>query len=139
MFGGVCMHNFIISGFADEINPDIIQQFEHLNTLGMSYFEPRGINGKNISELNTEETEELLATMKKYGIKASSIGSPIGKIKITDDFEPHFETFKNVVRIAKTLDCRYIRMFSFFMPAGEDPAIYRDEVIARLNKVIENM
>ncbi len=131
------MHNFIISGFSDEIDPNIIKQFEHLNALGISYFEPRGINGKNISELTIEETEELLLAMKKYGIKASSIGSPIGKIKITDDFEPHMETFKNVVRVAKALDCRYIRMFSFFMPAGEDPALYRDEVISRLKKLKE--
>jgi len=129
------MHNFIISGFSDEIDPDIIKQFEHLNTLGIKYFEPRGINGKNIADLSESESDELLATMQKYGIKASSIGSPIGKIKITDDFEPHMEKFKNVVAIAKKLDCKYIRMFSFFMPQGEDPAIYRDEVIARLKKL----
>ncbi len=129
------MHKFIISGFSDEIDPDIIKQFEHLNTLGIKYFEPRGINGKNIADLSESEADELLSAMQKYGIKASSIGSPIGKIKITDDFEPHMEKFKNVVAIAKKLDCKYIRMFSFFMPQGEDPAIYRDEVIARLKKL----
>ena len=54
------------------------------------------------------------AAAEEYGIKASSIGSPIGKIKITDDFAPHFEKYKRIVKTAKMLDCKYIRMFSFF-------------------------
>ena len=41
--------------------------------------------------------------MEKYGIKVSSIGSPIGKIKLTDSFEEHFEKFKRVVAIAKEM------------------------------------
>ena len=48
-----------ISGFSDEISSDIITQFTVLNKLGINYFEPRGINGKNISELNNEELENL--------------------------------------------------------------------------------
>ena len=90
-----------LSGFADEISSDIDEQFE-----------PRGVNGKNIAELSVEEVKDLKEKMEKYGIKASSIGSPIGKIKITDDFCPHFEVFKRIVTTAKTLDAKYIRMFS---------------------------
>ena len=75
-----------ISGFSDEISEDICKQFDVLNKLGIKYFEPRGVNGKNISELSIEETETLKKAMLDYGIKVSSIGSPIGKIKLTDDF-----------------------------------------------------
>ena len=39
-----------ISGFSDEISEDICKQFDVLNKLGIKYFEPRGVNGKNISE-----------------------------------------------------------------------------------------
>ena len=85
------MSNFIISGFADEIDKNVKIQFDHLNKLGMSYYEPRFIEDKNISELNEDEAKFLKSQMDEYGIKASSIGSPIGKIKITDDFEPHME------------------------------------------------
>ena len=109
------MSNFIISGFADEIDPKITTQFEHLNKLGISYFEPRGINGVNISEINSEQLAELKDDMKKYGIKVSSIGSPIGKIGINDPFEPHLEKLKYVIKIAKELDTKYIRIFSFFI------------------------
>ena len=36
-------------------------------------------------------------------IETSAIGSHYGKIKITDDFEEHFENFKNCVKVAKIL------------------------------------
>ena len=82
-----------ISGFSDEISRDVRKQFAGLNKLNISYFEPRGIGPKNIADLNDEEVAELKETMEKYGIKVSSIGSPIGKIKLTDSFEEHFEKF----------------------------------------------
>ena len=50
-----------ISGFSDEISSDIKVQFEALKRLGIKYFEPRGINGKNISELTEAEAKELKA------------------------------------------------------------------------------
>lgn len=126
------MSKFTISGFSDEIDSSIEKQFTHLNTLGISYFEPRGINGTNIADLNDEELKNLKSDMAKFGIKASSIGSPIGKININDDFEPHFEKFKRVCEIANELDTKYIRMFSFFMPKGENPANYKNKVIDQL-------
>ncbi|MBQ7901340.1 MAG: sugar phosphate isomerase/epimerase [Clostridia bacterium] len=121
-----------ISGFSDEISKNVTEQFEHLNKLGIEYFEPRGIDGTNISDLTIEQAHQLKATMDKYGIKASSIGSPIGKIGINDEFEPHLEKLAHTIEIAKILGTKYIRIFSFFIPQGEDAASYRDEVIARM-------
>ena len=103
-----------ISGFSDEISSDTGEQFRVLNKLGISFFEPRGIDGKNISMLDDSEVNALAEKMKKYAIKASSIGSPIGKIKLKDDFDEHFETFKRVVKTAKMLNSEFIRIFSFY-------------------------
>ncbi len=125
-----------ISGFSDEIAPEIDVQFQVLNKLNMGYFEPRGINGKNISTLTDEEVADLKAKMEQYGIKVSSIGSPIGKIKLSDDFEAHFALYERVVAIAKALDTRYIRMFSFY-PDGETwTEADRAEVLKRLARMI---
>lgn len=121
-----------ISGFSDEIDKSIVTQFTVLNKLGISYFEPRGVDGKNISELTDDEVKALKENMKKYGIKASSIGSPIGKIFLSDDFDAHFETFKRVVKTAKELDAKYIRIFSFFKSYDN-----RDEVIEKLKMMIK--
>lgn len=126
-----------ISGFSDEIASDIDTQFAVLAKLGIKYFEPRGINGKNISTLNDDEVIALKAKMDECGIKASSIGSPIGKIRLCDNFDAHFEVFKRVVAIAKELDARYIRMFSFYHNGGEWTREERAGVIERLQKMIE--
>ncbi len=126
-----------ISGFADEIAADTTTQFEVLNKLGIGYFEPRGVDGKNISELSDNEAKALKEKMDKYGIKVSSIGSPIGKIKLTDDFEKHFELYKRTVKIAKILDVKYIRIFSFYHDGGEWNAEERSQVFTQLERMIE--
>jgi len=129
------MAKFILTGFSDEIDEKITKQFEHLNKLSISYFEPRGIDGKNISDLDDAEVFSLSDEMNRYGIKASSIGSPLGKIKITDDFAPHLEKLERTIKTAKTLGTKYIRVFSFYIPEGEDPSNYRSEVIKRLKEM----
>ena len=127
-----------ISGFSDEIASDITTQFEVLNKLNIKYFEPRGVNGKSISALTEEEAVELKKAMDQYGIKASSIGSPVGKIKLSEDFEAHFEMYKRIVKIAKILDTRYIRMFSFWKDEEGTPwtEAERAEVFTRLKRMI---
>ncbi|MCM1026440.1 MAG: sugar phosphate isomerase/epimerase [Roseburia sp.] len=127
-----------ISGFSDEIAEDVDTQFRVLNKLGIRYFEPRGINGKNISALSDEETEELKEKMAAYGIQVSSVGSPIGKVKLEADFEEHFAQFRRVVEIAEKLGTKNIRMFSFYHEGGKDwTAGERAEVLARLRRMID--
>lgn len=125
-----------ISGFSDEIAEDIKTQFEVLKKLDIHYFEPRGIDGKNISELTDEETAGLKEKMEQCGIKVSSIGSPIGKVKLSDDWEKHFSLFRRVVRTAKILDARYIRVFSFYHEGGEWTKEEREEILKRLKRMI---
>lgn len=126
-----------ISGFSDEISQSVDMQFDVLNKLGIRYFEPRGIDGKNISALTDEEVILLKEKMNKAGIKVSSIGSPIGKIKLTDPFEPHYKLFRRVVAIAKMLDTKYIRMFSFYHDGGDTwTAEERETVLSRLRQMI---
>lgn len=125
-----------ISGFSDEIASDVKTQFEVLNKLGIKYFEPRGVDGKNISELNDDEVIALKEKMDRYGIKVSSIGSPVGKVKLTDDLDAHFEMFKRVVKTAKMLDTKYIRIFSFYHNGDEWTDDERELVLKELKKLI---
>jgi len=132
------MSKFTISGFSDEISKNLDEQAPVLNELGIKYIEVRGTEYGNISTLTVEQSEDLAERIAAKGIKVSCIGSPIGKIKITDDFEPHFETFLNCLRIAKLFGAKYIRMFSFYPPEkGEDMGIWREEVLARWRKFID--
>lgn len=127
----------MISGFSDEIDASIERQFQVLKKLQIFYFEPRGIDGKNISELSDEEIVRLKERMKAEQIHASAIGSPIGKVKLKEDFESHFALFQRVVWIAKQLNTKYIRMFSFFHDGNDVwTNAERNEVLGRLRRMI---
>lgn len=126
-----------ISGFADEIAEDLRTQIEVIKKLGISYIEMRGVNGKPLVEHTLEEVKEIKRQLDEQEIKLSSIGSPIGKIQITDPFDEHFELYKKTVEIAKIMEMPYIRMFSFFIPSGEVPETYHDQVFERLQKFVD--
>lgn len=125
-----------ISGFSDEIAMDMDTQFKVLEKLNIHYFEPRGINGRNIADLTDQEVERLRKKMTAHGIRVSSIGSPIGKVKLEEDLEAHFCQFQRVVEIAEKLDAKYIRMFSFYHEGGEWTGEERAQVLEQLRRMI---
>ena len=131
------MSRFILSAFADEIADDLNVQMGVLEQHGIRYIEIRALNGKSIVNHTLQEVEDIKKKLDERGFSISAIGSPIGKINITDDFEPHIELFRHTIKIAKLLETKYIRMFSFYMPSGQNPQIYRDEVIKRWRVFIE--
>ena len=129
-----------ISGFADEISSVFSEQLETVSKLGMEYISLRSANGKNISDFTVEEVEnELLPVLKSFGIKVSSLGSPIGKIDIEDDeaFADQLNKLDRLCNICKCLNCRYIRIFSFFLPKGVDPDRFKGRVVDKLKQFVE--
>lgn len=126
-----------LSGFADEIDMDLSKQIAVLKKLDMSYVEMRGVNGKGLVEYTLEEVKEIKKQLFDAGIRLSSVGSPIGKIKINDDFLPHMELYKHTVEIAHEMEAPYIRMFSFFMPQDEDYAPYRGKVLSQVGQFVD--
>lgn len=125
-----------LTGFADEISPELDEQVATLAAEEMRYLELRSAWGTNILDLGDDEIDRVKATLGAAGIGVSSIGSPIGKIGIADDFAPHLDRFGRALEVAHRLEAPYIRIFSFFIPEGEDPARYRDEVIDRLRRIV---
>ena len=67
----------------------------------------------------------------------SSIGSPIGKIFIDDDFGPHLVRMRHAAEVAQRLDAPFIRLFSFFIREGDDPDDHRDEVLRRMRALAD--
>lgn len=131
------MSCFLLSAFADEIADDLKIQMETLGQHGIGYMEIRSVNGKSIVNHSLQEVADIKKKLDKMHLKISAIGSPIGKINITDDFGPHMELFKHTVKIAQILETKYIRMFSFYIPKGKKPEMYRDEVINRWREFIK--
>ena len=130
------MANIILSAFADEYADSFEEQLSGLCKLGISHIEIRHVDKKNISKLTKDDVLEAKRLLDKYGIKVSAIGSPLGKIKLDGDLDGHFETAKRVFEYANILGAKYVRMFSFYAPAGKSIVDMKDEVFAALEKML---
>jgi sugar phosphate isomerase/epimerase len=125
-----------LTGFADEISPELDQQLDTLVAEQMRFLELRGAWGTNVLKLSDQQVARVKADLAARGIGVSSIGSPIGKIGIVDDFAPHLDDFRRALHVAHELDSPFIRIFSFFIPAGDDPASHRGAVLDRLGQLV---
>ena len=124
----------IISGFADEIDPQLDVQLKVVKELGMEYICFRAADGKGVAEYTVDEVKEnILPRLNAAGVKVSSLGSPIGKIDIDDDaaYEKQLQQLDTLCQICNLLDCKYIRMFSFWM-LNKNPDEWKDEVLRKL-------
>ncbi|MGI6610322.1 MAG: sugar phosphate isomerase/epimerase family protein [Limnochordia bacterium] len=126
-----------LSAFADEISKDLTEQLDVLESESIRFVELRGVWGKNVTNLSDDEVATIGETLRSRNVGVSCIGSPIAKVGIEDDFEPHFAKFRRIMTISKALNARYIRIFSFYIPAGADPAKYRTEVLGRMQTMVE--
>jgi sugar phosphate isomerase/epimerase len=126
-----------LSGFVDEVSDDFSLQCKVAAGLGLRYVEVRSAWGTNILDLDESQLSTLQETLASNDLKVSSIGSPIGKISIDDEFPPHLERMRHAVEVAMTLEAPYIRLFSFFIPEGTDPDSRRDEVLNRMSALAE--
>lgn len=126
-----------LSGFSDEISPDLEEQCRLIRELGLRHIELRSAWNINVLDLDDSQLERARATLDRHGIRVSSIGSPIGKIGIEDEFEPHLARSRHAVDVAHRFEAEYIRVFSFFIPEGGDPDDHRDEVLRRMRALAE--
>ena len=133
------MAHFIYSAFCDESGESSIGgQMSACKRSGITHMELRGFGKElNINNLSVKQAREMKEEIDRDGIKVASIGSGYGKINIKEDFAPHFENFKNTVEVAKILEAKYIRIFSFYFSEGDSYEEYRDEVIRRVKAMTD--
>jgi len=126
-----------LSAFADEVTDDFLGQVKFLVKEKVGYIEPRFIDKKNIMDL----TKDLLGVARKIikdnGLKVSAIGSPIGKVRLDEPFQPHLDKFKRAVDIALLFESPFIRMFSYYAPQGKNIDDYREQVTERMSAKVE--
>ncbi len=131
------MAKFVLSAFADEASPRLDEQIKALREEEISLIELRGVDGKNVSNLTMEEAAAVKAKLDAAGIRLSALGSPYGKTSLGVSFDEHLALFKHGLEICKALDCKRIRMFSFYPAEGVSPADSREEVLRRLTIMLE--
>ncbi len=124
-----------LSAFADEISQDPLEQIDVLTRHGIRHIEFRAIHGTNVLDLDDEQHEAYRGLLRARGFGLSALGSPIGKIRITESFDNHLLRFGRALDLADFYETPRIRVFSFYIPPGDDPAVYREEVIARMKEL----
>ncbi len=144
----------ILSGFADEAAnaKTIDQQFAALAALGLQYYSIRFIdagNGvKNVMQLTKSEITRVRHAQGEYGLNVSSIGSPIGKVKlldVDDKTKNRYVPFKRYLQkdvhkaceLAHAFESKLIRGFSFYHPRGTSPEEHLPQVIDQLGQIAE--
>lgn len=131
------MKNIKIYAFSDEASPNIDKQIEALLKNGLNGMEIRNVDGVNVSDITLEKAHEVKEKLDKNNLCVWSIGSPIGKISINGDFEAHLTKFRHTLKVAKILGTNNMRIFSFYIPKGEEPEKYKNDVIQRLKQFCE--
>ena len=121
-----------LTGFADEISPELEEQLETLAQESIGYMELRSVWNTNVLDLSDDELDRIKYATAQRGLRISSIGSPIGKVPVTNPFGPHLERFRRALRAADVMEAPYVRVFSFFIPEDQEPGHYREEVIDRM-------
>ena len=111
---------FTLSAFADEISPDPQKQIDVLNGCDVRHIEFRSILGTNVLALSDLQIAGIQGAAGRNGFKLSAIGSPIGKIRMDEPFEPHQEKFKRAIELCKVFDTPNIRIFSYYPPENFD-------------------
>jgi sugar phosphate isomerase/epimerase len=144
----------IISGFADEGPADkkAEAQLTMLAALGMSWYSLRFVDAgkgvKNVMRLDRQEIRRLKRLHEEFGVRVSSIGSPIGKVKLLEvedgtanayiPFEKYLKNdVQRAVDLAGQFETRLIRGFSFYHPRGTNPEEYLEPVAERLGRICE--
>ena len=139
----------LLTGFADEASESklVAEQFSVMAALGLKYLSLRFIdagNGiKNAMDLNEDEIGVVQRELKRFDLEVSSLGSPIGKVKLFDfddgtsnQFFEADDYLENHVhkacRLAKSFGTKLIRGFSFYQPRGEKPQQYVQDSANRL-------
>lgn len=128
-------NKFQLCAFADEADGKLVGQIDAMVANAIPYLEVRGVDGKNVGDLNAQEATALRDSLAAKGLSVWSLGSPSGKTQITADFAPEIERFKRLLQTADITGAKCIRLFSFFGTEGKDE--YFDEICARLQQFID--
>jgi sugar phosphate isomerase/epimerase len=144
----------IVSGFADEAanNKTAVEQFAAFAALGLQYYSIRFIDVgkgiKNALQLTLPEIQKVRQLQNEYGLNVSSLGSPLGKVKLLDVDDGTKNAYvpikkylagdvQKACEFAHALETKLIRGFSFYPPKGSDPREHLPQVVDQLGQIAE--
>jgi sugar phosphate isomerase/epimerase len=144
----------ILSGFADEAahTQSAVEQFAVFAALGLQYYSIRNIDvgegKKNVMDLTKSEITHIRHLEDEYDLNVSSLGSPIGKVKLLDvedgtknryvPFKKYLEKeVKKACELAHAFETKLVRGFSFYPPKGSDPREHLAQAVEQLGQIAD--
>jgi len=120
---------FCLSGFADEISPDLDVQVATLVRLGVTGLDLRSVGGVNVLDLGIDQLQQVHDKCYENGLRVQSIGSPVNKVA----FEPlnearEYEKLHKAIKAAHRVNVKRIRIFT--------PMVLEDQLDSASQKVI---
>jgi len=132
---------FTLSAFADEISPDPREQIAVLKACRVRHIEFRSIDKTNVLKLSDARLREFKAMLDGEGMALSAIGSPVGKVPVDSEFEPHLDLVKRAIELCGVFGTPNIRIFSFYPPGtgtfDGNWAPHREEVLRRMRAMAD--
>lgn len=115
---------FPLTGFADEISPDLDIQVQTLARLGLTGLDLRSVGGVNIMDMTLEEIERVGEVCRAHGIVVQAIGSPVNKIAYDIMLQGRErERLRKAIKAASLVNCNRVRIFTPEVPEDQHQAM----------------
>jgi sugar phosphate isomerase/epimerase len=102
-----------LSGFADEISPNLDEQTDTLRTLGIAGLDLRSVGGVNVLDLSDADLDRVKEACSARGLHVQAVGSPVNKVKYSPDARQNEDRkLARAIEIAHYLGVEKIRVFS---------------------------
>ena len=123
-----------LCAFSDEASASLDGQIKALKRNGINYTELRSVDGVNVASITEENAKKIKEELDKNGISVWSLGSPYGKVSLSDGFseEKLFIQLNHLCLLCKIFDCDKIRVFSFYNAYDK-----KEQVFSLLNKSVK--
>lgn len=124
-----------LSAFADEAGPAVDEQITALRRAGLKRVDLRSVDQFNIADLPLDHAEQVRRKLDDAGIAVAMLGSPIGKIDISDDFKIDLDRLTRLGQLSSILDCRNVRLFSYYNKQELPQQQWQDQSLDRLRRL----
>ena len=108
-----------LSGFADEIGPNLAEQIRVMRDSGVTHFELRSIDKINVIDFDDGRRREHKRSIDDAGLGVACVASPCGKQPADADEARLLDQFKRARDAADFFGAKMIRVFSFYPDGGE--------------------
>jgi sugar phosphate isomerase/epimerase len=112
-----------ITGFADEISPDLSVQIKTFVDLELQAIDLRSVNNVNVLKLSDDDLKQVGDACEAAGLKVQTIASPVNKVDYTPENQlEELAKLKQAIHACELLGVKRIRLFTPETHNPEDEA-----------------